>query len=388
MPLSSRSGFVFALAAWSLVSLPLVAQEKGGPLRTAVQPLVESNSLAGAVMLVANGEKVLDVETAGFADREAKTPMPADALFWIASMSKAMTAASVMILVDEGKVKLDDAVEKYLPEFKGQMVIAERDAQHVLLKPPAHPMTLREVLSHTSGLAFKAPFESPTLDLLPLATAVGGYAGQPLNSEPGTKYTYSNEGINTAGRVVEVVSGMKFEAFLDQRVFGRLGMKDTTFWPTKEQQARLAKSYKGKADKSDLEVTGISQLVPALEDRHRGPMPGGGLFSTAQDVARFCQMLLNKGTFAGQRVLSEAAVKEMSSKQTGDLVKDNYGFGLAIGADGSYGHGGAYATDMKIDPSHGLVFVYLVQHAGWRDDLGKTGPGVFRKAALAAFGGK
>jgi CubicO group peptidase (beta-lactamase class C family) len=369
-----------------MLSLPLEAQEKSGPLRAAVQPLVESKSLAGAVMLVANGEKVLDVETAGFADREAGKPMPADALFWIASMSKAMTAAAVMILVDEGKVKLDDAVEKYLPEFKGQMVIAEQDAQHVLLKPPGHPITVREVLSHTSGLAFKAPFEFPTLDLLPLASAVHGYAGQPLTFEPGTSYKYANEGINTAGRIVEVVGGMKFEAFLDQRLFGPLGMTDTTFWPTKEQQARLAKSYKGKADKSDLEATGIGQLVLPLEDRHRGPMPGGGLFSTAQDVARFCQMLLNKGTLGGKRVLSEAAVKEMSSKQTGDKVKENYGFGLAIGADGSYGHGGAYATDMKIDPARGLVFVYLVQHAGWRDDVGKTGPGVFRNAAIEAFG--
>ncbi|HEV7404339.1 MAG TPA: serine hydrolase domain-containing protein [Chthoniobacteraceae bacterium] len=380
--------FVVALAGCALFSLPLAAEEKSGPLRAAVQPLVESNSLAGAVMLVANGEKVLDVETAGFADREARTPMPADALFWIASMSKAMTAASVMMLVDEGKVKLDDAVEKYLPEFKGQMVIAEQDAQHVLLKPPGHPITVREVLSHTSGLPFKSPFEFPTLDLLPLASAVRGYAGQPLVFEPGTKYQYSNEGINTAGRIVEAVGGMKFEEFLDRRLFGPLGMTDTTFWPTKEQQARLAKSYKGKADKSDLEVTGVGQLVLPLDDRHRGPMPAGGLFSTAQDVARFCQMLLNQGTLGGKRVLSEAAVKEMSSKQTGDQVKDNYGFGLSVGADGSYGHGGAYATDMKIDPAHGLVFVYLVQHAGWRDDLGKTGPGVFRKAALEAFGAK
>lgn len=383
-----RLRFAAALTACSLLSLPLLAEEKGGPLRAAVQPLVESKSLAGAVMLVANGEKVLDLETAGFAEREAQKPMPADALFWIASMSKAMTGAAVMMLVDEGKVKLDDAVEKYLPEFKGQMVIAEQDAQHVLLKLPGHPITLREVLSHTSGLAFKAPFEFPTLDLLPLATSVRGYAGQPLTFEPGTKYQYSNEGINTAGRIVEVVSGMKFEDFLDQRLFGPLGMKDTTFWPSKEQQARLAKAYKGKADKSDLEVTGVSQLGPALEDRHRGPMPGGGLFSTAQDVARFCQMLLNKGTYLGRRILSEAAVKEMSSKQTGDKVKENYGFGLQVGADGSFGHGGAYATDMKIDPAHGLVFVYLVQHAGWRDDLGKTGPGVFRKAALEAFGAK
>jgi CubicO group peptidase (beta-lactamase class C family) len=370
-----------------MLPLPLAAQQKHGRVWAAVQPLVDNNSLAGAVMLVADGEKVLDVETAGYADREVRRPMPADALFWIASMSKAMTAATVMILVDEGKVKLDDAVEKYLPEFKGQMVIVEQDAQHVALKRPDHPITVREVLSHTSGLDFKAPFEFPTLDLLPLASAVHGYAGQPLTFEPGTKYKYSNEGINTAGRIVEVVSGMKFEEFLDQRLFGALGMKDTTFWPTEEQQARLAKAYKGKADKSDLEVTGIGQLVLPLEDRHRGPMPAGGLFSTAQDVARFCQMLLNKGTLGEKRVLSEAAVKEMSSKQTGDKVKDNYGFGLAIGADGSYGHGGAYATDMKIDPGNGLVFVYLVQHAGWRDDLGKTGPGIFRKAALAAFGG-
>ena len=176
MLLSPRRRLAAAFALCSLLSLPLAAQEKSGPLRTAVQPLVESKSLAGAVMLVANGEKVLDVETAGFADREAQRPMPPDALFWIASMSKAMTAATVMMLVDEGKVKLDDAVEKYLPEFKGQMVLAEQDAQHVLLKAPGHPITVREVLSHTSGLSFKAPFEFPTLDLLPLASAVHGYA--------------------------------------------------------------------------------------------------------------------------------------------------------------------------------------------------------------------
>src|SRR6187431_3084199 len=154
----------------------------------------------------------------------------ADAMFWIASMSKAITAAGLMVLVDEGKVALDDPVEKYLPEFKGQMVVAEKNDAHMLLRKPAHPITVREVLSHMSGLPFSAAIEKPTLDGLPLAAAVRSYAMSPLQTEPGTAYQYSNAGINTAARIIEVVSGMKYEDFMQQRLFDPLGMKDTTFW--------------------------------------------------------------------------------------------------------------------------------------------------------------
>src|SRR5213078_1345497 len=150
---------------------------------------------------------------------------------------------------------------------------AEQATEHVLLRRPKHPITVREILSHTSGLPFKSALEQPTLDLLPLRVAVRSHAMTPLQFEPGSKYQYSNAGINTAGRIIEVVSGMPYEDFLDQRLFGPLGMKDTTFWPNQDQLTRLAKSYKPNAAKTGLEEITVTQLKYPLSDRHRQPMP-------------------------------------------------------------------------------------------------------------------
>ena len=200
---------VLLLAAPSIFA----ADEKPASIAAALQPFVESHSLAGAVVLVASKDKVLAVETIGFADIAAQKPMTPDTLFWIASQTKAMTASALMILVDEGRVNVDDRVEKYLPEFRGQMVAVEQDAEHLLLRKPGHPITVREVLNHTSGLPFKSPLETPTLDGLPLRVAVRSYGTVPLKFEPGTKWDYSNAGTNTAGRIVEVVSGMSYEDF-------------------------------------------------------------------------------------------------------------------------------------------------------------------------------
>ncbi len=364
--------------------LPLHAEAP--PSVTAVlQPFVDRHTLAGAVTLVADKDGILALETAGAADLAAGKPMARDTLFWIASQSKPMTAAALMMLVDEGKVSLDDPAEKYLPEFKGQMVIAERDDAHLLLKKPAHPPTVRELLSHTSGLPFKSAIEEPTLDSLPLAAAVRSYAAAPLQSEPGTRYQYSNAGINTAARIIEVVSGMKYEDFMEKRLFAPLGMKDTTFWPSGEQEKRVAKSYKPDAAKTGLEETRIGQLIYPLSDRaHRFPMPAGGLFSTAGDVSRFCRMLLNGGELEGKRLLSDAAVKEMSRKQTAESLEDSYGLGCAVSGD-SFGHGGAYATNMEIRPAQGLVLIWMVQHAGYPGDGGKSQE-AFRQWALERFG--
>jgi CubicO group peptidase (beta-lactamase class C family) len=361
----------------------LAAAESSNTLSAALQPFVDNHTLAGAVVLVASSNRVLALEAVGYADVAAKHPMRTDALFWIASQSKPMTAAALMMLVDEGKVNLDDPVEKYLPEFKGQWLKAEGDAEHLLLKRPAHAITVRNVLSHTSGLPFSSPIEEPTLDVLPLAARVRSYAMLPLEFEPDTKYSYSNAGINTAGRIIEVVSGMPYEQFMDQRLFKPLGMKDTTFWPDSKQVRRLAKSYKPNAAKNGLEETTITQLRYPLTDRTREPMPAGGLFSTAADVARFCQMMLNRGELDGRRYLSEAAVAQMTTRQTPDTVKEKYGLGLSIG-DGEFGHGGAYATNMTIDPQHGLVFVWMVQHAGFPGD-GEKSRDAFMQAAKTAF---
>lgn len=335
-----------------------------------LKPFVDSKVLAGAVTLVADKEKVLSFETVGYSNVGNKVPMSEDNLFWIASMSKPITGCAMMILVDEGKVSLDDPVEKYLPEFKGQMVVASRDANQVVLKKPNHPITIRNILNHTSGLPFKSPIENPTLDLHPLATRVQTYAMMPLDFEPDTKYLYSNCGINTAGRIIEVVSGKPYEEFMKSRIFDPLGMKDTFSVPNAGQISRIAKSYKGNRDKSDIEETQISSLKYPLDDASRQPMPAGGFFSTARDVGQFARMVLNGGTLDGKKILSEKAVKVMTSKQTGESITTGYGVGFATNGK-TAGHGGAYSTNMTIDFEKGLVFVFMVQNAGWRTDEGK-----------------
>src|SRR6266853_2988144 len=384
LPIRLSRRALLAAALPFVLFVPSAPAADPGPIAAALQPFVDRHTLAGAVTLVATKDKLLDVETVGFADIEANKPMPPDAIFWIASQSKPITATAFMMLVDEGKVQLDDPVEKYLPEFKGIMVAVEKDDEHALLRKPSHPIMVREILSHTSGLAFKSPIEVPTLDTLPLAVAVRSYAMGPLQFEPSTKYQYANAGINTAGRIIEVLGGMPYEDFLRTRLFEPLGMKDTTFWPSEAKAARIAHSYKPNADKTGLEPTTVAQLSYPLTDRKRQPMPAGGLFSTAQDVARFCQMILNGGELDGRRYISPESLKQMTTRQTPESLKESYGFGWSAGG-GTIGHGGAYATNMTIDPERGLITVFMVQHAGFPGD-GKESGGAFRKAATEKFG--
>ena len=375
-----RSLQLAILCVASLGLAPLHAAAPAKSIAAQLQPFVDKGEMAGAVALVASKDKVLTIETVGFADVTAKRAMKADALFWIASQTKPITGVAVMMLVDEGKLSLDDPIEKFLPEFKTQMLVIDKEAP----RKPAHPITVREVMNHTSGMPFKSAAESPTLDGLTLRDAVLSYAKTPLNSEPGTKYVYSNAGINTGARLIEVITGQSYESFMDKRLFGPLGMKDTTFWPSKEQIARLAIPHKPNAAKTALETTTISQLIYPLDDRKkRYPMPAGGLFSTAADCAKLLQMVLNGGELNGKRYLSAAAVNQMTSRQTPAAIPTNYGVGWSTGA--SFGHGGALATNMSIDPARGLITVWLVQHAGYLGDGGKA-QGVFRQAAEAQFG--
>ena len=371
---------LFALLVTLLTSNSWAASS----LAEKLQPFVAKQELAGAVTLVADKDRVLAVETVGFANLDSRKPMAPDTLFWIASQSKPITSVAVMMLVDEGRIALDDAVEKYLPEFRAQMVAVEKDTNHMVLRRPAHPVTVREVLSHMSGMPFQSSVEAPTRDGLPLASAVRSYAITPLLSEPGTRYEYSNAGINTAARILEVVSGMPYETFMQKRVFDPLGMKDTTFWPNARQLRRLATSYRPDPSKTRLVEFRMSQLGYPLDDRiHRFPMPAGGLFSTARDTARFCQMMLNGGVLEGRRYLTPAAFQEMTRRQTPATVKESYGLGFQVGADW-FGHGGANATTMEIHPSKGLVMVWLVQHGGFLGD-GAKAQGVFKSWAAEQF---
>lgn len=349
-----------------------------------LQPFVERHELAGAVILVAGKDKVLSTETVGYSDISKSEPMRTDTIFWIASQTKSITATAVMMLVDEGKISLDAPVEKYLPEFRGQMVIAEKDGEHVVLRKPAHPVTVREVLCHTSGLPFQSAIEQPTLDGLPLSAAVRSYAMTPLQTEPGTHYQYSNAGINTAARIIEVVTGAKYEDFIDERLFKPLGMKDTTFWPNEEQAKRVAKSYRPNAAKTDLEEFRISQLIyPLTEKQHRFAMPAGGLFSTANDTAKFCRMLLNGGQLDGRRYLSDAAFHELTRRQTPESLKESYGLGFSVGPDW-FGHGGAHSTNMEIRTGTGFIYIWMVQHAGYPGN-GNKAQGAFRQWAAENF---
>ena len=366
---------IFLATVLAIVTVGLAGARP--PVAAKLQPFVDRHQIAGAVTLIGTKDEVVSVETVGAADIGAGRPMPPDAVFWIASMSKSVTGTAVMMLVDEGKLNVDDPVEKYLPEFKGLMVVAEHDDDHVLLRKPSHPLTLRSLLTHTGGLVGHTVLE-PRVDVLSLRENVLVYPLVPLQFEPGARYGYSNAGINTLGRIVEVVSGLSFDEFLRQRLFAPLGMKYTTFLPDADQLKRIAKSYRPNAAMTGLEEVPIDQLTYPLSNRARGVSPAGGLFSTAQDMYRLGRMILNGGTYGGRRYLSAAAIAQMTSNQIGELpIGPNpdygYGFGWVVHrvhhADdptgpGNYGAGGAYNTQLEIDPTHNLIAVLMVQQAG------------------------
>jgi len=389
----------------ALTSFLLFAAESALPaedarLTAALEPYVRPGVLAGAVVLAADRDKVLDLEAAGFRDVAAQKPMQTDSLFWIASMNKPITTTALMMLWDEGKFKLDDPVETYLPEFHGQLLILSKNGDRLVLGKPHHPITIREILSHRAGLVGRSPLET-TLDSVSLREGVISYALSPLQFEPGSRYEYSNTGINTAGRLIEVLSGERYEDFLQSRIFDPLAMNDTTFWPGENQLERLAKSYRPAKSGKGLEEVPITQLAYPLNNRKRHPYPAGGLFSTAADLCRFCRMILRGGELDGRRYLSESAVREMTSTQTGSLLnkgqgEGGYGLGWStsrksLGPSGPVvpgvcSHGGAYATHMEINPERKLVLIYMVQHAGFAANKGGEILGAFHRSAYKRFG--
>ncbi len=395
---------------------PLLTQAGNapGPIAPILQSFVDKRIAPGVVGLVLNRDGVVSIEKAGYSSIANQTPIREDAVFWIASMSKTFTGAALMMLVDEGKVRLEDPVEKYLPEFKGQTVAgtAGSDTSH----PPKHPITVREIMSHTSGLVLAS--DKTLKQTHVLKDDVTEYASRPLRHEPGTKYEYNNCGINTGGRIIEVVSGMSYGEFMQTRLFDPLGMKDTTCWPNDEQAARLAHSARFTEDKTDLvEVKQDSNVpaqaverlsagvpVPASMIAEMGfgiaadygkhyAMPAGGYFSTARDLGQFCQMLLRSGELNGRRYLSENAVATMRVSQTGDAkvsAQESYGIGCSVKltdeegpSAGSFGHRGARRTAMWIDPKNRLAMVLLVERMDMSGEQQKVMYADFMKAAVA-----
>jgi CubicO group peptidase (beta-lactamase class C family) len=332
---------------------------------SALQPLVEDHILAGAVMLVADKTRIRHLEAVGYADLASKHMMRTDTLFWIASMTKPFAAAALMMLVDEGRVRVDDPVADYLPPF-AHVRVRQPDGT---LRSPARPILVRHLLSHTSGIRFVDTGIAEPIDAFPLEKSIGLDLRAPLVTEPGEAYFYCNTGIDAAALIVERVSGQPFEHFLRERLLGPLGMTDTTFFPTTAQLARLASTYQLNAEKTTLVETPIRHLTYPLDGAGRHASPAGGLFSTARDLARFCQMLLNNGSFEGRRYLTPQSVRAMTTKQTGDSIAARYGFGLSASPDGGeFGHGGTHKTFMTVD--HGEIRIFLVHQAGaFRDGI-------------------
>jgi len=394
----------FALLLAPLLATPALAQDSAatGPLAgiaPAMQKFVDGNDLAGAVTVVGRKDGTVHYAVVGHRDREAKDPMRKDTLFRIASMTKPVTAIGIMILADEGKLSLDDDVARHLPEFTGQMLVAEQGKDAVRLKMPARPVKLRDLLTHTAGLAPYPPGVSDVYDKRnrTLAETTLAAALRPLQFEPGTKWAYSNPGIDTLGRAIEVVSGESYESFLQKRVFDPLGMTDTTFYPTPEQIKRLAITY-GKNKDGQL-VAGPFGLI-GLPPRPKHPIPAGGLVSSGPDLARLYRMMLHKGALDGKRILSEKAVAEMTRTQTGDIKTGfvdgmSFGYGWAVVKEpkgvtamlspGTYGHGGAFGTQAWVDPNLDLFIVLLIQRTGLVNSDASEMRKTLQELAVAGF---
>ena len=371
---------LFSVVALSVT--PLSAAEfdaaKLGKIRERMQSFVDQKIISGAVTAVGSKDGVASIEAVGLRTIETKQPMPKDALFRIASMTKPITAMGIMILQEEGKLSVDDLVEKHLPEFRGQRLTASRDGETVTLKKPSRAITLRDLLTHTSGLP--GGFPPGLADLYAtrqrtLAEAVLVSSQQPLDFEPGSKWAYCNAGIDTLGRVIEVVSGQSYEEFLAARVFRPLGMNDTACFPSEQQTPRIAGLYETK--NGELVVANRPIVGPATGAKH--PIPAGGLYSTAADLAKLYQAMLNAGRLGSTKILSPESVLTMTKVQTGDLPCGfvpgmSFGYGWAVVKEpqgvtamvspGTYGHGGAFGTQAWIDPQQDLFVILLIQRVG------------------------
>lgn len=332
------------------------------PQKQAIQKFVDSGEIPGAIgMIWKDGN--LQIDCVGWADVENKVPMTEKNIFWIASMTKALTGTAVMMLVDEGKLSLDDPVDKYLPEFQHVKVGVKNEDGTITLRAPKSRMTVRQVMSHTAGFVFLTPQQTQFgIDVFPTRQLASTGASYPLQTDPGTHYQYSNIGIDVGAAILEVVSGQTLEDFFQKRIFDPLDMKDTTFYPTKEQIARMAKCYRVENGKNC-----VPAKVPYLQQPYDSPKrfaeAGGGLFSTPEDIMKFYQMLAANGVWNGKRLLSEKAMETLGTKQTPDGVPNQYSLGMTIEGDW-IGHGGALQTNAKANPKTNQAWLFFVQFQG------------------------
>jgi CubicO group peptidase (beta-lactamase class C family) len=346
--------------------------------------LIVLNEVPGAVTVVTTRNSVLRINAQGWADPEHKSFMRVDSIFWIASMSKPTTAIAVLMLMEEGKLSLDDPIAKYVPELAG-LKTADGKTPRV---------TLRHLLTHTSGMGEATDEETKAPRTL--SDLIPAFASKPLAFEPGSKWKYCQSGILTLGRIVEIVSGLPFEVFLRNRIFDPLRMKDTTFYLSEAQMPRWVIPARREGEQLMPAEIGLLYGHPPTWRGHY-PASNGGLFSTAPDYTRLAQMLLNGGVLDGRRYLTAESVRMMSTIQTGNLVTgftpgNGWGLGVCIVrqpqgvtemlSPGTFGHGGVYGTQFWIDMKRGVALIMMIQRSNFKNADDSPARLAFQKAAL------
>jgi len=368
-----------------------LSPERLETIGTAVQRSIDDKRIAGAVTLVMRRGQVGWFKAQGMADREAGKPMRADEMFRICSMTKPITSVAVMMLYEQGYFLLEDPVSKYLPEFKNSKVYVQPAKGEPYSIPATREITIRDLLRHTSGLTYQwNPVLGPLYvkanvasGLLPydgtIEDSVKRLAALPLLFNPGERWEYGLS-LDVLGRLVEVVSGKPLDEFFRERIFQPLGMKDTYFYPPDNKLDRLAAAYTFYDDK------GLSHFpeTPIIEGPYsysadypyRGPKKlfsgGAGLVSTAEDYARFCQMMLDGGKVGNTQLLSRKSVDLMTHDQLGSISSDqSFGLGFGIdgiktplselGSPGEYKWGGFFYTAFSIDPKEQMIVIFMAQ---------------------------
>jgi len=330
----------------------------------------KKNLIPGAVGVEVNAQGIAKITAAGFADMKQRRPMTEDTLFWMASTGKTFVSMCFMMLAQEGKASLDAPVSEYLPYWKNLYRKETAADGSFRILPVQTPVTIRHLLSHTSGLEWLPGFfQYMELSYISLETQSHVYAASPLQTEPGTAYSYSNAGINTVARVIEVLSGKPFEKFLQERLLDYVGAEDTGYFPTKEQLKRLAKGFIYHPENDVYEqVDVVNQLsVLPYDAPGRHAECGGGLFSTPRDMGKTAAMIANLGNTAEGRILEESSLREICKKQTPECCPNLYGLGSQVGV---VGHGGAWGTQTAVDLDCQAGAVYMIQKAGsWPKDL-------------------
>jgi CubicO group peptidase (beta-lactamase class C family) len=357
---------------------------------TAITGAIDAGDHAGAVWLVARNGRILDWQASGSRDVEASLPMKKDTIFRIYSMTKVVSSVAAMILIEEGRLRLDDEVGTYLPALAGMKVWQGGTETAPDLVATEHPITVKQLLTHTSGLIYgfdsrpidKVYQEADAMGATSMDEFVGIAATLPLAFQPGERFAYGL-GIDVIGAIVEQISGQPFEQFVRARITDPLGMEDTGFDLPPEKHSRIARIYR-RGDDGTLEA--VEPLADVYPSPGRGFAAGGaGLFSTASDYARFGQMLLNGGELDGVRILGRKTVELMMQNHLAHLDPpttspdggDGFGLGGSVrvsvanageaGSVGQFGWSGAASTFFRIDPEEDLMILLLLQQVPFND---------------------